>query len=340
MYPRVAFIAAVLTVPCSVAFALPINTFNQIIAFGDSLSDPGNASFLTAGTEPGPNYASRTVGPFTLRYLTDGPGTTPGTGAGPTGLWIDQLASKMMLSDPGPALVPGFGGTNYAVAAAQTGSSNPTDMQYQVNLFLTQHAGSAPAGALYTFWGGSNDIFQGNNPLQAADNISNEIKQVAAAGGKYFIWIDEPPLGDTPGAIVADQTAPGNSAAAVFNGEWQNDLYALNNMGIYVIGVDVSSLFNQILADPSAFGFTDVTDACSNNFAPFNTCTSASDPNTYLFWDDVHPTTQGHSLVADAVYGDLQAAPEPATFGLMLLAGCGIMALRRAYRNVPIRSDK
>jgi phospholipase/lecithinase/hemolysin len=237
----------------------------------------------------------------------------------------------MLLADPLPAWVSGSNGTNYAVAAAKTGNANLTDMQNQVALFLSQHP-TASASALYAFWGGSNDILQGNNPVQAADNIENEIKTVAAVGGKYFLWLNEPPLGDTPGVAVAGQTAAANAASAAFNSEWQTDLTALNSMGIDVIGVDVNALFNQILSNPSTYGFADVSDACTN-FAPFNTCTSASNPNSYLFWDDLHPTTQADMWLANAVYADVQAAPEPTSFALVLFAGVGYMALRRARKR-------
>jgi phospholipase/lecithinase/hemolysin len=51
-----------------------------------------------------------------------------------------------------------------------------------------------------------------------------------------------------------------------------------------------------------------------------------ANPNGFLFWDDLHPTAQGHQFLADAV---IEAVPEPAT-GLLLVAGLfGLGALRR-----------
>ena len=90
--------------PLSAGWCASIGTVNQLVIFGDSLSDDGNALYLENeyknifGQYPSgvpvpipPNY---TYGKF-----TDGPDTTPATSA-PTGLWIDQLASKMGLSQP------------------------------------------------------------------------------------------------------------------------------------------------------------------------------------------------------------------------------------------------
>jgi phospholipase/lecithinase/hemolysin len=92
-------------------------------------------------------------------------------------------------------------------------------------------------------------------------------------------------------------------------------------MGLNVIGIDVSSLFNQLLTNPL---FTNTTAACQGKPA----CTN---PNQYLFWDDLHPTTEADSFVADVAYNSV--APEPATYALFLLGGCGLLALRRARHN-------
>src|SRR5258705_3574897 len=189
-------VAAAFATSCSVALAATISAgqVSQIVTFGDSLSDAGNASIATLGAAPGPGYATRTVTgiPFPVGYYTN-----PQTGGGPSGLWIDQFAAKLWVTDPSPALAP-LGGSNYAVGSAMTGSANPADMQNQVNLFLATHPGNASPTALYTLWGGSDDIFAAQNPLTAADNIANQIKQLAADGGKNFLWFNLPGLGVTP----------------------------------------------------------------------------------------------------------------------------------------------
>lgn len=320
---------ALFAIPYGMAFGVSINTFNQIITFGDSLSDAGNASIASLGTFPGSNYATRNVTgiPFPVGYYTDGPSTTPGTGAGPTGLWIDQLAAKMGVTDPSPTLAP-LGGTNYAVGSAMTGSSNPQDMQNQVNLFLGEHLTGASSSALYTFWGGADDILGASSPTQAANNIFSEIQEVAADGGKYFLWLNLPSLGDTPEVSAEGPVAvaEANAATAAFNAQWSQDLSTLDGEGIDVIGVNVSSLFNQILMNPSAYGFSNVADSCDGNPA----CTN---PNNYLFWDDIHPTTEGDMYIANLAYNDLLAAPEPASCALLFLGGCGLLALRRARRK-------
>jgi phospholipase/lecithinase/hemolysin len=213
--------------------------------------------------------------------------------------------------------------------------------------FLPKYGSSAPATALYTLWGGANDINHalGPNPTTAiaagkaaADNIENEIMAIHTAGGQYFLWLNLPPLGETPGAMAngAGVVAEANAASAAFNAEYEVDLQALIAQGIDVIPVDISTLFGEILLDPSAFGFNDITDGCisTSDYTSVNPCTSTTNPNQYLFWDDEHPTTAGDALVAQAAYNALLAAPEPATYALLLLGACGLVAFRRRRSKI------
>jgi len=322
-------VVAAFATSCSVALASTISTgqVTQIVAFGDSLSDAGNASIATLGTVPGPGYATRTVTgiPFPVGYFTN-----PQTGAGPSGLWIDQFAAKVGVADPSPVLAP-LGGSNYAVGGALTGSANFGDMQNQVNLFLATHPGSASSTALYTFWGGSNDIFASQNPITAADNIAAQIKQVAADGGHNFLWLDLPSLGEIPSLNgIPAASAAADLATQAFDLEWATQVSSLDSLGINVIGVNIDTLFSDILANPSAYGFSNVSDACNT--------TPGCDPNTFLYWDDAHPTTYADSLVANLAYQDAfgapVATPEPPTVTLFALGGIGLLLLWRSRRHL------
>jgi len=315
---------------CNVSLASPISPgqVTGIVAFGDSLSDAGNASIATFGAEPGPGYATRAVTgvPFPVGYFTN-----PQTATGPSGLWIDQFAAKVGVADPSPALAP-LGGSNYAVGSAMTGSANPADMQNQVNLFLATHLGNASSTALYTFWGGADDILGAQNPVTAADNIAAQITQVAADGGHNFLWLNLPGLGGVP-AINSDPAAAAaaNFASMAFNQEWATQVSNLNGLGINVIGVDIDTLYNNILANPAAYGFNNVADACI--------ITAGCNPDTFLYWDTLHPTTTADSLVANLAYQDafgspVAATPEPPSITLFALGGAGLLMFWRSRRQV------
>jgi phospholipase/lecithinase/hemolysin len=300
---------------------------SQIVTFGDSLSDAGNASIATVGAAPGPGYATRPVTgiPFPVGYFTN-----PQSGTGPSGLWIDQFAAKAGAADPSPALAP-LGGSNYAVGGALTGSAGAGDMQNQVNLFLATHPATASPTALYTLWGGSNDIFAAQNPVTAADNIATQIQELAADGGKNFLWLNLPNLGQNPqlnGNPAASAAA--NLASQAFDQEWALQIANLDSLGINVIGVNIDNLFNQILANPAAFGFSNVVAACN--------ATPGCNPNTFLYWDTLHPTTYADSLVANLAYQDafgtpVAATPEPPTVTLLALGAAGLLVLCRSKRT-------
>lgn len=328
-------VALVLAAPLSV-LALPIPV-NQLVVFGDSLSDYGNASIFSGGPIPGSgtNYATTTIPgvPFPVYFYTDGPNTNPATSS-PTGLWINQFAAGAGLPNPLPSLAGAPGSTDFAFGSAQSGTTNPQDVGNQVASFLSLTGGVAPPSNLYVFWAGANDIFNGNSGATAANNVAAEIQALAGAGGKYFMWLNLPPLGDTPAAMAQGSTAVlvANAQSAAFNTTWASDIASLDSLpGVQVIGVDVNSLFNSILANPGLFGLTDVTHPSQG---------SAVDPNQYLFWDALHPTTAGDALVANLALTDLNAVPEPATFTLLLsgLACAGFLRLRRRVRS-PQSSD-
>ena len=61
--------------------------------------------------------------------------------------------------------------------------------------------------------------------------------------------------------------------------------------------IDVAAVFDEVTADPEAFGFTNVTAGCV-----FDAACAAADfetQNEFLFSDGVHPTNAGHALIAE-----------------------------------------
>lgn len=325
MHRKLLFLSsAALVLPLSAALALPID---QLVVFGDSLSDTGNAYIGTGGAVgAAPAYQN---GRF-----TDGPNTSPSTSS-PTGLWIDQFASKMNLTDPAPFLA---GGTNYAVATAQTGSNpsyngiSPAAPYTDQQVALYSAHSTVSSTALYTFWAGGDDLLGAKDPLTAASNIASNISTLASLGAKNFLWLNLPKLGEVPDATAQGPlvSAALDAEAAVFNGASTAAIASLEAIyGINIVSVDVNSLFAQILGNPSAYGFTNTTGAAQG--------LTGIDPNTYVFWDGLHPTTAADALVADLAFRDVQAAyaPEPAAFGLLgiglilMIATAVLRALRR-----------
>ncbi len=187
-------------------------------------------------------------------------------------------------------------GADYAFASATTGSNGLYNITDQVNTYLLTHPGGASSTALYTIWGGSNDLFNGTTTGKAAaDALYANIQTLAAAGGKNFLWLDIVPLGNTPRGSA--NAAALNAQVLAFNNEWSADIALLEAQGISVTGVDVFNLFTTIAANPAAYGFTNITTPAQGQ--------AGVNPNNYLFWDMEHPTTVGHGYVANLAYNDL-----------------------------------
>jgi phospholipase/lecithinase/hemolysin len=344
---RIKFFALLGTLLLSPVYAALAGSIDQLVAFGDSLSDNGNAAAALASQ-------GKTLGNYAVNAVTDGPNTVPAT-TGPFGLWVDQFSAKLGLADPQPFLVNAPGGlainptaTNFAFADAMTGhnsSFNPANFLSntaipgtadQVGIYNALNHNTASASTLYSFWAGANDLASAlqHDPFHvlpdsvaAADNISSNIKTLAAEGAKNFLWFNLPALGDTPDAQASGVAGVflANLASQAFNAEVQSDTASLiHTFGINIIDVDTYSLLKDMIADPKKYGFTNVTAPAQGQ---------AVNPNEYLFWDGAHPTTAADSYLAQLVQTDVSsqftAAPEP---GTLLFATFGLLALFMGVR--------
>jgi len=61
--------------------------------------------------------------------------------------------------------------------------------------------------------------------------------------------------------------------------------------------------------------------ACYSGFIfPDPTATVCANPNQFLFWDRVHPTTAAQAILANQLFAAVVPVSEPSTFPLVFLS--------------------
>uniref|UniRef100_UPI0036D31CE7 SGNH/GDSL hydrolase family protein n=1 Tax=Streptomyces mirabilis TaxID=68239 RepID=UPI0036D31CE7 len=218
------------------------------------------------------------------------------------------------------------GGTNSAGGGAATatnpaGAMGPIDsLATQTSKYLAAHGGRADPNALYTVWGGANDLFAvaAGAPAQATIGgaVTAQIGVIGAlrnAGAEYILVPNNPDLGSTPQfrAGGAAQMAAGTQLATTYN----NALYnGVASAGLRVIPLDTFNLIREVVNNPSPFGISNVTGTGCNPqiTASSVTCSpltyAAPDaPNSYAFADGVHPSSKAHQILADYAVSVLEA---------------------------------
>ena len=320
-------LATILALGCLATITTRASAYSALYIFGDSLSDSGNnAIVLAPNTTPVPISSNDFIPsfPYASGHYTNGP------------VWAEDFASALGLS-ASPSLL---GGTNFASGGARTGPLNPgqfpPNLETQVALFLLQNVNIAPSSALYVVAGGGDNARDALDAAAAcldaicvqsvigaaaqtyAMDIATIVGTLELAGATNLVVWNVPDIGLTPAVESFGPQASflGTLIAASMNAA---ELSAIGgNPGVKLF--DLFGLVDDVVGNPGAFGFTNVTDAC----ARFTTC----DPSTFVFWDGIHPTSGGALVISNAM---LAVVPEPAT---LILLGAGlVMAAVTARRQ-------
>lgn len=331
-------------------------TFEALNIFGDSLVDSGNLFNLTStfadqgipALPPSPPYAQKNSnGPIWIDNVGQSLELSP------------TLITDILLDPTASAPTQGI---NYAFAGALSSDIHILDsavppladalpgFQDQVAT-AAAIASIAPLSpdALNVVWVGSNDYneaFFSPDSLQGltleqlpnfvTDNVINGITQLHSLGAKSFLVPNLPPIGDAPVADFLDAQAQ-QDISSVLNqlSTAHNELlsaklsaFGQSQPDTNIITLDINTLIKDILANPDEFGLTNVTDACLINFQPGFLFEGICDnPDQFLFWDDVHPTTAAYEIVSDFALAALSegkaptSVPEPTSLATLLLMG-------------------
>jgi len=248
--------------------------FDEVIVFGASMSDDGNAYILTDGQYGGaPNYLGR---------FSNGP------------VWVERLAENLGLGTPteqNPIPAPSeAGGTNYAVGGASTGwlvsAQGAPGMGVQIEYFF-EDGHTLDGDELIVVQGGGNE----SSAVIAARNVVLHVAHLAEAGGRHILVNNHFRTSQSP-AVVSD---PGADQFVAKYGELLAaglDAIEAKYPDVTIYRFDMLGLHDDMIANPDDYGLTNITDPLR--------ASSNGDPDEYMWWDQHHFTAKVHQIFADA----------------------------------------
>lgn len=281
--------------------------FNAVVVYGDSLSDNGNL-FALSGQPGFPYFQGR---------RSNGP------------VAVEQLAASLNA----PLVDLAFLGATTGIGNLADGGTPTSVGSFGLPGMLTEYAGSRAtltpylANGLFVVWGGADD-FLSPSPMdttpqaiitRAVNDELTIINGLLAQGAQHILVAGLPDLGLTPDfeQLGALASAQGSAATDIFNAQ----LFAALPSGVTFY--NTATLLRAIVANPAAYGLTNVTDPC------FNGTTVCSNPSQYLFFDGFHPTTAADQIAANAFLSVV--TPEPSAF-VLLCSGLAAGAMFWKYR--------
>ncbi|MGV2289246.1 SGNH/GDSL hydrolase family protein [Trinickia sp. YCB016] len=291
----------------------------QIVSFGDSLSDVGTYAPLASAV--GGGRFTTNPGQVWTQDVAQYYGDTL------TAAFTIDITHKLSAQN---GLGYAEGGATVATPASQNDfltdviGNVEMPVNQQVSSYLAAH-GTFNANQLVLVWAGANDVLRAGalpaaaQTLQtAATTLAQIIGQIVQGGATHVVVANVPNVGLSPkGLAQPDGGATLTQESQLFNNDLNAALQADGLQG-KVIQVDAYTWVNQIIANFQANGFSvsNTGQACDPSKTPDDTSLLCSPPTyvsanadqTFMFADDLHPTTHLHTLFAQFVEKQIAAS--------------------------------
>jgi len=285
--------------------ATPIN---QVVVFGDSLSDNGNLyEYLDHQLPVSP--------PYYQGRFSNGP------------VWIELLMKQLYPINAQAHLSDyAFGGSGISADENDNFSLNN-----QIKKYLIDNNGLASSSSLYVVWIGANNYFNlPDNQNEAVESVINgiriNIEELVNLGAKHFLILNLPNLGRIPAAIEFDARDELGFLSLEHNLQLQHlitDL-RLKYPEVQFIDYNITEILDDIISYPKNYGFINSTATCSDldDEEPQTSRLSKSlflatiDRQKmltkdkcygYLFFDLYHPTAHAHEILSAEISKELMS---------------------------------
>ena len=278
-------------------------SINNIVVFGDSLSDNGNYLKASKGSDnPMP------LPPYFQGRASNGM------------VWAEYLSTSI-----GAKL------DDHAYIGALTSGKNPKypaaiDLLEQIDTYLkiSKDKKIDSDNTLYVVWAGANNIFtmDMSEPVKTFKSLWNltgdlieEVEKLKENGARYVLISNLPDLGKI--ALTSDIESYKNKKwllSAIVKVEnfiltKRINRFKTNHKSeeFKLIQFDAKNMLLEIAKNPTKYNVKNSINSCyvgvpSN---PPNPNVSCENPKDYLFWDLVHPTTKIHCIAANDIQKSL-----------------------------------
>ena len=315
--------------------AAPLPAFSGVFVFGDSLTDPGNDLRAARALDALPFVDLPNGAPTPEKGYFEGRFTDGYNFADLISNKIAHEATRATFpygfEDPLLGLSAPFvnrpTGLNlsFAYGGAQAIQSDEPvpDLDGQTDAYRNY---TADPGALYIVAIGGNDVRdlvpRSGTPLMGADaearlsavagRITNEVAQLYERGARHLLVVGIPDVGLTPDYLGTENEAGRRSLLTQYaeraDALLKADLASLAPpAGATLYNFDFLALTDAVVANPAAYGFTDVTHARTSVQAGALEAVGGG----FLFFDKIHPSAQAHAQIAAGILEFIQAPGAP-----------------------------
>ena len=272
--------------------------YERMFVLGDSLSDQQNlASIGVAPFLAGPPYFE---GAF-----SNGP------------VAVELLAESLGLElQPSLHLTQQFTGTNFAVAGAKAGGSDPIDLTTQLGALLAVNPGGFTATDLIIVFFGGNDIRgtseQSNRDAfrtlyNATQVIQSAVETLIAAGAENIVIVNAPDIGGIPETQLLAAENPRlprllSFRSRAFNFFLNRSVRTLKRQNdAQIVQFNLFQFFTYLTRNGDDLGYANSSDACFLQIEASQIYNPECDFDEFLFFDAIHPTAVTHARAANAL---------------------------------------
>jgi phospholipase/lecithinase/hemolysin len=112
-----------------------------------------------------------------------------------------------------------------------------------------------------------------------------------------------PDLGQLPATRSSNNSVSLSGLTQAHNQRLRRSLKRLSQQypDLQIVTMDANKLYFEASANPAAFCFTNVISACLSGTR------ACGNPDQYLFWDSIHPTTAAHRILAERAFSVLKS---------------------------------